>query len=87
MIIPDALRIRRVIFTAIGTFYCYHSARNQILQCVYETLLWPLSPSSIYFKHFRDGGVQFHLQYPQNSMVDFKIVRWFDQKHINLSKQ
>ena len=50
MIIPDALDIKKgVIFTAIRTFYCYYSARNSVLQCIYEILLWPLSPSGIYF--------------------------------------
>ena len=39
--------LRRVIFAAIRTFYCYYSARNSVLQCIYETLLWPLSPSGI----------------------------------------
>ena len=47
MIIPDALNIKKG--DAIRTFYCYYSARNSVLQCIYETLFWPLSPSGIYF--------------------------------------
>ena len=49
MIIPDALNIKEGDFTAIRTFYCYYSARNSVLQLIYETLLWPLSPWGIYF--------------------------------------
>ena len=49
MIIPDALNIKKGDFTAIRALYCYYSARNSVLQCIYETLLWPLSPSGIYF--------------------------------------
>ena len=49
MIIPDALNIKEGDFTAIGAFYCYHSARNSVLQCINEILLWPLSPWGIYF--------------------------------------
>ena len=49
MIIPDALNIKEGNFTAIRTFYCYHSTRNSVLQWIYETLLWPLLPWGIYF--------------------------------------
>ena len=50
MIIPDALNIKEGDFTAIRTFYYYYySARNSVLQWIYETLLWTLSPWGIYF--------------------------------------
>ena len=53
MIKPDALNIKEGDFTAIRALYFYYSARNSVLQWIYETLLWPLSPWGIYFKHFR----------------------------------
>ena len=49
MIKPDALNIKEGDFTAIRTFHCYYSVRYSVLQWIYETLLWPLSPWGIYF--------------------------------------
>ena len=40
-----------------------------------------------YLLTFKDGGDHFLLQYLHNSMGDFKAVRHFEQKHINLSNQ
>ena len=58
MVIPGALNIKKGDFhchSHLLLFYWYYSAPNSILQCIYETLLWPLSPLNIYSFCWRIG--------------------------------
>ena len=72
-----------VLLPAIHTFYCCYSARNLNLQCIYETLRPPLSRLGNYFWRLEMVAIT---SFYNNSTMDFKMVRWFEQKHIYLWK-
>ena len=84
VLLPAAPILNKSGFTAAHTACWCYSARNSISQYIDETLLGSLRS---YFWHSEIAMVTFFYNIFNNSMVDFKLMRQFEQTHTYLSNQ
>ena len=84
ILLPAAPILNKSGFTAAHTACWCYSARNSISQYIDETLLGSLRS---YFWHSEIAMVTFFYNIFNNSMVDFKLMRQFEQTHTYLSNQ
>ena len=78
MIIPAALNIKKGDFLlALTHFIAVIKLGIQILQYIYENLLWPLSPPDIYFWQLQMMVITFFYDI-------VRIVRWILKQYDSL---